>query len=355
MGVSTTRRRFLHTALWAGGAAWVLRHLPLTNEAMADPVETVSQVSLTGGADHADNVFRALQFFKRRIAAAIGNRPVLIKPNNVIGTSDGGHGDVLLSDTPVQSIEAILEFLQSIGKHDVVVAEACATDPTMVAFQNCGYFYLAQRYPVRFMDLSQEGHQVISIWNGAGRKNIRVSKMLLDPKYFVISAPKPKTHNNVVITLSLKNIVMGSPIADVGVYRSIGNCRNDKSSMHGTSNQDLNDNLHLLAPQLAPDLAVIDGFDGMEGNGPCWGTAVPQRFALASLDWLAADRVAVELMGVPVGYPAYLNYCYQTGLGQYDLDKIDVMGGTIDEFRRTYRLHDNIATQLGMRTTPRAS
>ena len=36
----------------------------------------------------------------------------------------------------------------------------------------------------------------------------------------------------------------------------------------------------------------------MEGNGPCLGTAVDHRVCVVSPDWLAADRVAIELMGI---------------------------------------------------------
>ena len=38
--------------------------------------------------------------------------------------------------------------------------------------------------------------------------------------------------------------------------------------------------------------SVIDGFEGMEGNGPKSGTPVASRIALASTDYVAVDRVA---------------------------------------------------------------
>ena len=347
-------RRFLRASLLAAGSAWVLRKWPPTANGLAAPLSTTSQVALTAGSDHVDIIYQGLQRFKTQIAAAIGNRPILVKPNNVIGTPNNNHGDVILSDTCVESLEAILEFLQSIGKTEVVIAEACATDPTMVAFDNCGYFKLSKKYPVRFLDLHQEGYEIVSIYGGRSRQNIRISKMLVNPDYFVISAPKFKTHNNVVATLSLKNIAMGSPIVDPGLYRNIANCRNDKSSMHGNGNQDLNDNIHLLASRLAPDLAVIDGFEGMQGDGPCWGTKVAQHVAVVSLDFLAADRVGIELMGIDSTYPAYLNYCHQTGLGQFDLNAIEVLGEPIATYRQTYQLSPSIDSQLGMRAAPRA-
>ena len=46
-----------------------------------------------------------------------------------------------------------------------------------------------------------------------------------------------------------------------------------------------------------PDLAVIDGFVGIEGNGPAWGSPIASHVALASLDAVAADITATRVMG----------------------------------------------------------
>jgi uncharacterized protein (DUF362 family) len=312
-------------------------------------------VALTTGVDRADNVFRALQLFRKEIATAIGDRHIILKPNNVIGTPDNGHGNVALSDTHVACLEGILEFLKSIGKTDVTIAEACATDPTMTGFDNLGYFRLAERYPVKLVDLNQEDFEMLNIWrSNTATQSVRLSRWLLDQDHFIISAAKPKSHNNVVVTLSLKNVVMGSPLVDLGTYQGQSGARADKDRMYGNSNQCLNDNLHAVAQRIHPHLAVIDAFEGMEGEGPCWGTAVNHRVAIASLDWLAADRVGVELMGVDPSWPAYLNYCAESGLGQYDLNQIEVIGERVADHVRKYQLASNINTQLGMRAHPKA-
>jgi len=114
----------------------------------------------------------------------------------------------------------------------------------------------------------------------------------------------------------------------------------------------------------------------MQGTGPCLGTAMNQQSAIVSLDWLAADRVAVELMDVNAGilsrgysnnsgfnwprYPAYLSYAGQLGMGQYDLSKIDVLGETIASRKMTYALGTayiadttSISTQVNMNLNPR--
>ena len=393
MNPKMNRRRFLRTSAMAGGAALALNRLPFVNRALAGipyaspPLSTISQVSLTTGTDHVDIVFQALQPFKKQVAAAIGNRPVLIKPNCV------SHGATALADTPVECLEGILEFLKFIGRTDVTVAENCPGGLTMTAFSLDNYFTLQKKYPVRFKDLSQEGAQPMKVWNsGTSYRSatdpsdgVFIAKMLLKPRrHFVISACRPKTHNYQVATLSYKNMGMGSALENQTMYVSGQSGWPDvKQHMHwvaanassGTAQytngcQDLCDTLFMLAPLLGPDMAVIDAYQGMQGNGPTGGTAVNQHAAIAGLDWLAVDRVAVEMMVISGGvsavggdptaytdstksaqwpwpmYPAALNYCGQAGYGQYALSNIDVLGPAISSVQVQYGLHNSIGSEL---------
>jgi uncharacterized protein (DUF362 family) len=91
----------------------------------------------------------------------------------------------------------------------------------------------------------------------------------------------------------------------------------------------------------------------MEGNGPTQGTLVEHRVCVVSPDWLAADRVAVELMGINFANVGYLNYCAQAGLGQGDLQKIEIVGAPIAAHVRRYKLADNIDKQLVWMTPPK--
>ncbi len=43
---------------------------------------------------------------------------------------------------------------------------------------------------------------------------------------------------------------------------------------------------------------VLDGYQGMEGEVPVEGVPVPSWIAIASMDYIAADRIAVEAMGI---------------------------------------------------------
>jgi hypothetical protein len=51
-------------------------------------------------------------------------------------------------------------------------------------------------------------------------------------------------------------------------------------------------------------------------------------------------------MGINPLWMATPQYCWQVGLGQYDLAKIDVRGETMASLRRKYRLHQDIENEL---------
>ncbi|MCC6569842.1 MAG: DUF362 domain-containing protein, partial [Anaerolineales bacterium] len=122
---------------------------------------------------------------------------------------------------------------------------------------------------------------------------------------------------------------------------------NDKRKYHGGVRQTHYDML-LTAQKMAPfwGATVIDGFEGMEGNGPASGTPVPSRVAIASADYIAADRVGVEAMGINPEWIGYLRFCHQYGIGQYDIDKIEVRGAKLADIKKEYRLHRDIEREL---------
>jgi uncharacterized protein (DUF362 family) len=338
------RRGFLKTSVIGGVGASIVgplnTFLPLDNE-----VNLSSRVAITTGDNRADLAFRALHPFSKQIKQAIGGRRVVLKPNNV-------STEIPLCATHVDTLEGILEFLKSIRKLDnVIIAESAANGPTFDGFKNYGYFGLANKYPVKFVDLDKEGSEVLYVFDEKDFRPhpVRFSSVILSPDSYIVSVAKMKTHNLIIATLSLKNIILGSPVKDAGF--AFGSTRregakSDKSIIHGGGFRGINYNLYDLAPRLHPHLAVIDGFEGMEGNGPSNGTPVDHRVCVVSTDWLAADRVAVELMGIDFSTIGYLTYSTQAGLGVADLNRIEIVGETIANHVKHYKLHENIEKQL---------
>src|ERR1017187_6837125 len=293
-----SRRSFLKTSLFGGVAAIAASRLPLAEAAGLAPMDVgdpTSRVSLVAGDDRANIAFKSLEPFRKQIAAAIGSKRVVLKPNNVII-------DKPLCASHADNLEGIVEFLHSIGKTNIVIAESPANGSAMEGFSNYGYNRLAEKYNVKLVNLDTEAYDVLYVVNEKDMQPhpVRVATMLMDPaNNFVISAAKLKTHDLVGITLSLKNIVVGSGIKDSGAGLNrpgSGGGRSDKPVIHGGGVYGINYNLFALSSKLHPDLAVIDGYEGMEGTGPVNGTPVSQKVCLASMDSLAADRVGAEVI-----------------------------------------------------------
>ncbi|MDI6722776.1 MAG: DUF362 domain-containing protein [Candidatus Aenigmarchaeota archaeon] len=273
-------------------------------------------VACVKGKDLYRTVSKSLELIKDEIRP---KKHVLIKPNMVSAENQ-------LSATHVEHVKALADFFE--GKCDkIIVAESTALGSTEDGFRNFGYDRLKG---VELINLDKEEHVKVGIFDSKGKKlHINVSKMLMDKKNFVVSAAKMKTHDTVVATLSAKNIIMSSMI--------------EKREMHQGYRM-TNKNLAKVMKHLHIDLASIDGINGMEGNGPVDGTAASAGCVLASTDFLAADRVALEIMGIYPENVGYLNYIYGMKLGEFDLGKIKIIGDQIE--KKKFILHKTAEKQF---------
>jgi uncharacterized protein (DUF362 family) len=266
---------------------------------------------------------------------------VLIKPNNVSTTNQ-------LAASHVDGLRGILDYLSTRFKGPVIIAESSAGD-TMKGFENFQYTSLVSEYKaqkVSLLDLNAEAKYVLLplIDFDLHVVPVRLAARLLDPEGFMMGAAVLKTHNMAIVSLSVKNMVVGAPLHQAPKEKTRWN---DKRRMHVGIRQSYY-NLFLTAQKLATnwDATIIDGFEAMEGNGPASGTPVPHRVAIASTDYLAADRVGSEIMGVDANWLGWMKYCGEVGVGQWDLAKIDVRGAAIDPLRRKYRLHSDVDIML---------
>ena len=81
----SNRRDFLRASLLGGLAAVGTPRFARFVHAADDPttLKPTSRVALFRGDDRADIAFRALKVHEQAVSRAIGNRRVVIKPNNV--------------------------------------------------------------------------------------------------------------------------------------------------------------------------------------------------------------------------------------------------------------------------------
>jgi uncharacterized protein (DUF362 family) len=341
-GCTQNRRSFLRgVSLGTAGLAYGLFRLP--GDSTAQPREGTSAVALTVGTDRRGMAFDALKPFEGEVKAAIQNKQVIIKVN--MGQVDKKYP---YNATHPDAVQGVLDFLKPIYKRKVILAEATAASlrNTLEGFKNFGYRPLDDKYNIGFRDLNERPTTLQWIMGETGRpQGIHIISEFLDPDVYMISVTRLKSHDNILATLSLKNMAMGAPVNHWRQPEYAG--RNEKPLMHGGGNKHLSYNMFLMATRgVRPNLAILDGVVGMEGDGPVSGEPIEHGVLLASTDWLATDRMGVEMMGVDYSKVMYLRWCGQAGLGQDDRTRIQIIGPDPASHVKKYRMHKNSAEQL---------
>jgi len=303
-------------------------HFPISGLGRTAPP---ARVALVKGDDRYAIVLRSLKLIEDDVVRSIGTKKVLIKPNIVLP-------DCAACVTQVDAVRAVLDFLAPHVKSRILIAESANKD-TMEGFRYNGYLSLEKDYNVRLMDLNRDSasnRYVLGLDNKPTR--IRIVDTLLDPDLYVISVARMKTHNYVFVTLSIKNVILASPLNDAKY--------NDKGLMHQAAparHDLLHYNMFHIGQEVFPDLAVIDGFIGIEGNGPAWGSPIASHVALASLDAVAADITGTRVMGFDPKIVNYLNVMAEAGMGQGDIGKIELVGTPLEQCIMKYKPNQRMA------------
>lgn len=281
----------------------------------------MAKVSLVKGDDRKLNLRKALELIQSDIDLK-GRRPVI--KVNFVSTYNP------VCATHPDAARAVIEFLKDRGEKNIIVAEGATWGLTSRGFREYGYETLPKEYGVELMDLHATETFKIGYVIHPDLKPcpIKLFPAMLDPNHYIISLTRPKTHLQVGVTLTAKNVIMGSVLII------------DRARMHPSEagNKVLDYNLFTIMQHLHINLGVLDGFEGMEGNGPMFGEPVDHRVALAGTDFLAVDRIGTEVMGADFDDIRYLNFLWDNGFGEGNLAKIQVIGETIESCRKTYKL-----------------
>ena len=299
-----------------------------------------ARVGLARRANRRANIFHALDLVRDDVTPKLRSQ-VMLKPNFLTSQNQ-------LPASHVDAMRGVIDFLLTTPKppEEILIAEG-ANEPTAAAFENFGYHALRDEYPIpiRLVDLHQETRWIetpILLADGS-TTTVRMPGLVVECPC-KISVAIAKTHDVCVVTLALKNMIMGT------LYKA------DRVKMHGFHShaerrlpdeaRTLNINLIRVARYLTPDIAVIDGTQGLQGNGPGGNDAVELGVAAASADVYAADAVMAKAMGFEPLELGLLHYANELGLGVADLSRITVLETPIAAVRKQFKPHEKTHLQM---------
>ncbi|MBQ09338.1 MAG: hypothetical protein CMD96_06070 [Gammaproteobacteria bacterium] len=229
---------------------------------------------------------------------------ILLKPNL--------NNDLLAltgNSTDLRVLAALIQVLQEQGYTNITIADGPNIGiyrKSINVFNRLGVEALARHFGVQLVDLNSAPFKRVKLAAGT----IRVPEICLQSDYF-ISIPKIKTHVETGLSAAVKNL-MGCVVGT------------DKRLIHA----DLSYNLVRLNEIIKPDLILVDGLIGMEGDGPGNGKPKKLDLLLAGTNPFLLDMLIARLIGLDRNiisyYPIALKKGYIRDEEIASLNEIDV-------------------------------
>lgn len=250
---------------------------------------------------------------------------VLVKPNLAFQAPPECHSVV-----EPRVIEGMIAFLKEESKAGEVWM---GDNPSLgqhvgrsrPAFEASGMEEAAKRGGVdRVIYFDEEETVDVEIEGAKLFRHAKVFKPFLDADR-VINLPKMKVHLAGTVSLGLKNWN--------GIIPNV----HPSGQQQGVHRADLSQKFADTYRIRKADLTFVDGIIAMEGQGPHVGTPVEMNLFIAGTDTVAVDAVTSYVMGFETIEIPAVRVAATEGLGERDIEKIEVVGTPIAEVRTFFK------------------
>lgn len=248
--------------------------------------------------------------------------------------------------TNVDSVETVLKIIRKMFSGRIIIAEGSSIGSTIESFNKHGYQSLVEKYKVELLDLNHdEGTTIEAVDKNSKPLKVQISKTIASAPY-IISISPIKTHNSVILSMSIENMVTGSLLKGSGKKKLLNYQQIFRKKFQDYKTQiSQNPNSHNLSiakiyTEVTPNLAILDGFEMMERNGPVGGQMVEAGIAIAGLNAIAVDTIAAYITGFDPGKIGYLHHLNFAKL------EIKTMGNKLADCKIKLRPPDSLQEQL---------
>jgi uncharacterized protein (DUF362 family)/Pyruvate/2-oxoacid:ferredoxin oxidoreductase delta subunit len=239
---------------------------------------------------------------------------VLIKPNLLSPNSP----EKAVTTHPI-FVKAVIQMVKKAGGKPVVGDSPGVSSLGKVA-KKTGIKKVCDEMEVKLVEFSPS--LTVKGGDDAIFQQIEIAKIALEADK-VINLPKLKTHGQMLLTLGVKNL-----------FGCIEGRR--KAFWHLSAGIDRKSFATMLVEiyrKVNPILTILDGIVGMEGDGP--GNGIPRDVGLiiGSNDAVALDVVTCEILGVKKEKLLTNVVAQQMGVGESDIEKINILGEKIEDLK----------------------
>jgi uncharacterized protein (DUF362 family) len=211
----------------------------------------------------------------------VSGKRVLLKPNLVEFSSDAP-----INTHPI-FVAGVAEAFRSLDAAEVRIAEGPGhRRMTMDLAADAGYFAAIPAFERRFTDLNLDDVAERTLRSAfSSLRSLYLPKTALDCD-LLVSLPKMKTHHWTGATLSMKNLFGLVPGAIYGWPKNV---------LHWAGIDECIADLFYLFPE---QFSIVDGIEGMQGNGPILGTSIWPGVIVAGKHPPSVDATCCRLMEI---------------------------------------------------------
>jgi uncharacterized protein (DUF362 family) len=202
---------------------------------------------------------------------------VLLKPNLLTGSRPGKE-----CVTRPELVYCVAKMVQEAGGKPFL-GDGPAFGSAMGVAKANGYLPLTEELNLPIVDFHGKRYQTVS----EEFNHLLLCKEAMDADV-VINLPKVKSHVQLTMTMGVKNLFGCVP----GKMKAWWHMEAGKDSAR------FGQMLVETARAVNPDLTILDGIIGHEGNGPSGGEPRPLGILGASFDVFALDRAIVQILNV---------------------------------------------------------
>ncbi|MGR3178719.1 MAG: DUF362 domain-containing protein [Candidatus Anammoxibacter sp.] len=287
----------------------------------------MTELVIVKGDDRIENLDRALGLMNNVIDKSIakkGSGSLFIKVNAI-------DTHFPLAVTRPEALEAVVRFFYDKFERIIIGDNSFVFKKYMDS--NIYSHFPGMFKKVELSDLTNFGSKDIEFKQLNGNI-IKGTISTLTQEMYSISLSLPKTHDTFVYTGCSKN-GMGCVMTKRPYVHALE--LNERMMIKKVVRSNVVNRVNLVNVIEAsyPDLSILDGFLGMEGNGPMFGSEIPLGIAMCSCDSIALDTVMSNLTGL--GYVPYLHPCQEKGLGTMDIEKMEIIKDGFDDFKEIYK------------------
>ncbi len=286
----------------------------------------MAAVSIAKCGDRKENIKAALDLIGGGIGKSIGEKSknILFIKVNALDSS------IPKACTHPEALEAVLEYFYDKFERIIVGDNSSC----FLGGPNI-YSRLKEKFgKIEFSSLKEFGSEEAEFEMLGGVMKVRISA--LPKEAYTISLALPKSHDNFAFTGCSKNM-LGCIIENRSCVHALK--AHERLFLNNVvkANPPASRNLVKAIKAAKPDLAILDGFEGMEGDGPAMGKMVNMGIALASLDCIALDRIAAKLCGFEE--VTYLDLCVKEKIGCADAEVIKEGFSNLADIAKNFEQH----------------